>query len=399
MIMQITFRFLRPFMPLTLAIALAGCDREPPVAKPDPVEVAVSQPIKDKVAEWDVFTGTVDARESVDIRARVRGEIKDMYFEEGEEIEAGKLLYKIDADPFTAALKQAEGQLDTWQAKLKAAKAKIDIYKPLADKGTVAKDELISAYAAEGEASGGIDVARGKIMEANTNIGYCTIKAPIAGKIGEAMLTKGNIANSTGQDNLLATIISVDPLYVTFYVNDRQLLTYQKIVRERFEKDKKEIKGEFPVEMALAVDSDFPYKGSVDFIDNKVDPNTGAIKVRARFDNHKGPDGRRPLTVGLFARVRVSVADPYQAMLVADRAILSDQSLKYVLVVNKAKNNVVERVDVTVSSRLQADGTREVEAGLKGDEWIIVDGVNRARPGVTVTPKEVPMPRRQPAKA
>ena len=145
----------------------------------------------------------------------------------------------------------------------------------------------------------------------------------------------------------------------------------------------------------MAGESSFAYKGFVDFVDNRVDPGTSSIKVRAKFDNPKGPDGRRPLTAGMFARVRGAVAEPYPAILVADRAILTDQSLKYVLVVNRAKNNVVERVDIIAANRVQEDGRRVVEAGLKGDEWIIVEGVNRARPGVVVNPGEPkPMPRR-----
>ena len=371
-----------------------GCSRELPLVQPPPVEVVVSQPAKENIADWDTYTGTVEAKESVEIRARVRGQIKEVLFKDGDEIAEGKLLFVIDSDPFKADQEQAKGQVTTWEAKLKAAEETIAIYKPLAEKQTIAKEELIKALAAKGEAGGGLGTAQGKVTEANVNIAFCNIQSPIAGKVGQALLTKGNIVNSSGQDNLLTTVVSVDPLYVSFYVNERAALTYQKIMRDRFEKDKKDAKPVIPVEMALATDSGYPHKGIVDFIDNKVDPNTGAIKVRARFENPKRPDGWRVLTPGLFARVRVTIADPYPALVVIDRAILTDQDLKYVLVVNKTKNNVVERVDITASNRLQDDGRRAVEAGLKGDEWIIVDGVNRARPGVTVNPKEAPMPGR-----
>jgi RND family efflux transporter MFP subunit len=350
--------------------------------------------VSENIEDWDTYTGTVDAKESVDIRSRVRGEIMEVLFADGEEVKAKKLLVVIDDSPFQADLKQAQGQLETWQAKLKAAEEKIAIYKPLADKGTVAKEELVQAYGAKGEALGGIETAKGKIMEANTNIKYCNIRAPISGKISEALLTQGNIVNSGSKESLLTTIVGVDPLYVNFYVNERALLNYQKLLAQQYEREKKKGKPDLPVEMGLATDTGFPRKGILDFIDNKVDPATGMVKVRARFLNPKGPDGLRQLTPGLFARVRIAVADPYPATLVADRAILSDQSLKYVLVVNKAKDNLVERVDVTVSNRLQDNGLRQIEAGLKGDEWVIVEGVNRARPGVTVNPKEAKMPRR-----
>jgi len=385
---------------LATTLFTAGCNREQILAEAPPVEVVVSQPVKEKIEDWDTYTGTVDSKESVDIRARVRGEIKDVLFKEGDEIDANSLLFVIDDSPFQADLKQAQGQLVTYEAKLKAAEEKIAIYKPLADKGTVSKDELVQAIGAKGEALGGIDTARGKLLDADVNIAYCKIKSPIAGKIGEALLTKGNIVNSGTSDSMLTTVVSVDPLYVYFYVNERALLNYQKLLRQRYEKDKNQEKDEdnakpvIPVEMALAVETGFPHKGFVDFLDNKVDPNTGQIKARARFDNPKGPDGRRALTVGLFARSRVAVTEPYAALLIADRAILSDQSLKYVLVVDKANKNTVQRVDIKVSDRLQEDGRRVVESGLKGDEWIIVEGVNRARAGIIVNPKEEPMPGR-----
>jgi RND family efflux transporter MFP subunit len=379
---------------LGLVTVTLGCSHEPALVQPPPVEVVISQPVKENIADWDAYTGTVEAKESVKIEARVRGQIKEVLFKEGDEIAAKTLLFEIDDSPFQADLKQAKGQVSSWEAKLKAAEEKIAIYKPLAEKQTVAKEELIQALAAKGEAIGGLATANGKVMETEVNIGFCKIHAPIAGKVGQALLTKGNIVNPAGPDNLLTTIVSVDPLYVYFYVNERAALNYQKVVRERYEKDKKDAKPDIPVDMALATDSGYPHKGVVDFIDNKVDPNTGAIKVRARFDNPKGKDGLRVLTPGLFARVRVTIAEPYPALLVIDRAILTDQNLKYVLVVNKAKNNEVVRVDITASNRLQEDGRRAVEAGLKGDEWIIVDGVNRARPGVTVSPKEAPMPGR-----
>jgi RND family efflux transporter MFP subunit len=379
------------------AIMLVGCSNEPPLAKAPPVEVVACKPVQEEIRDWDVYSGTVDAKDSVKVEARVRGQIKEVSFTEGDEIPAGKELFAIDAEPFQADLKQANGQLGTWQAKLKLAEEKIVIYKPLAEKGTVAKEELLQALAAKGEAIGGIDSARGKIMEAEVNIGFCKIASPIAGKVGQALLTKGNLVNATGE--LLTTVVAVDPMYFEFYVNERAMLNYQKVLREQWErhaggKDAKVEKLVIPVELELINETGFPHKGAVDFVDNRLDKATGSIKVRARFDNPKDASGRRPLTAGLFARVRVVIAEPYAAVLVADRAILADQSLKYVLVVNKAKENLVERVDVIVANRVQEDGLRVAEAGLKGDEWVIVDGVNRARPGVTVAPKDGAMPRR-----
>jgi RND family efflux transporter MFP subunit len=382
---------------LGLAVVISGCNRDAGTVKPPPVEVVIAQPVSEKITDYDVYTGTVDARETVEVKSRVRGYIKEVRFKEGDEIAAATVLFVIDSDPFKADLAQAQGLLKTWEAKLKAAEDKVAIYKPLAEKGTVAKEEVIKAVGDRDEAIGGIDTTKGKILDAQLNIGYCTITSVIAGKVGEALLTKGNLVNSSGADSLLTTLVSVDPMYMYFYVNERAYQHYRDLLRERAEKDPETYKGSklvIPVEMSLGGENRFTYKGIIDFVDNRVDPGTSSIKVRARFDNPKGVDDRRPLTAGLFARIRVALATPTPAILIADRAILSDQSLKYVLVVNKSKDNVVERMDVAVSDRVQASGLRAVSAGLKGDEWVIVEGVNRARPGVTVNPKEGKMPRR-----
>ncbi len=385
---------------LGLVITAAGCS-PPPLAETPPLEVVVSQPLPpgtkpELIADWDVYTGNVEAKDSIEVRSRVKGHVKKVEFAEGEEIAAGTELYQIDSEPFQADLKKAKGELATSEAKLKLAEEKIAFYKPLADKGSVSKEELLKVIADKGEALGNIDTAKGKILEAEQNIGYCKITAAIAGKVGEALLSKGDLVNASGSESLLTTIVAVDPMYVTVYVNERAYQRYRKLLLDKALKDPAAAKEKLkiPVELAVAGNENFPYKGYVDFVDNRVDPGTGSIKVRAKFDNPKGPDGRRPLTSGLFARVRVTLAEPAPAILVADRAILTDQSLKYVLVVNKAKNNVVERVDITASDRLQEDGRRAVTAGLKGDEWVVVEGVNRARPGVPVNPTEGKMPRR-----
>jgi RND family efflux transporter MFP subunit len=450
--------FIRRFLLIALPLAIAGCSREAAVVQPPPLEVMIAQPIKEKIINWDNYTGTVAAMESPDIKARVQGQIKEVAFKEGEEVTAGTALFIIDSDPFVADLNQAKGQLTTWEGKLKFAEDKIAIYAPLEKKGTVSKEELLQANSLKAESLGNIETAKGKIKEAEVNIGYCKITSPIDGKVGQAMLTKGDMVNPTN-GKVLTTVVSVDPMYVYFYVNERALLSYQKVLADiaaatakngqvakesqypndskdskiskdaaKENKDAKDAKDskstkdpnhtkdntqgkdsqaaeqgkdvgpKIPVELARLSDADYPFKGVIDFIDNRVDPNTGSVKVRAKFANPKGADGSRLLTPGLFARIRIAITPPYPAVLIADRAILTDQSLKYVLVVNKAKKNEVERVDITASNRIQPDGLRSVTSGLKGDEWVIVEGVNRARPGIIVNPKEESMPR-QPTSA
>jgi membrane fusion protein, multidrug efflux system len=385
-----------------LATAISGCKGDAPVVTPPPLEVIVSQPLAagakpELIADWDTYTGNVEAKDSVEVRSRVRGHIKKVNFDEGEEIAKGTELFLIDSEPFQADLKQAKGQLAAFESKLKLAEEKMTFYKPLADKGTVSKEELLKVIADKDSAIGDIASANAKILEAELNIGYCKIVTPIAGKVGEALLSEGDLVNASGADSLLTTVVAVDPMYVTFYVNERAYQRYRKLLLAKAQKETKapsNDKLKIPVELAVAGYENFPFEGKVDFVDNRVDPTTGSIKVRAKFDNPKGPDGKRALTAGLFARIRVTLAERTPSILVADRAILTDQSLKYVLVVNKSKSNVVERIDITASDRLQEDGRRVVEAGLNGDEWVIVEGVNRARPGVTVNPTEGKMPRR-----
>ena len=380
-----------------IALALAGCTQEPPLAQTPPAEVIVSQPVQEKVTDWDVYTGTVGTKDSVEVRARVKGHIKEVRFKEGEEIGADTELYVIDAEPFQADLKKAKGQLAKYEADLKLAEDKILFYKPLAEKGSVSKEELLKVLADKDTALGNIATSRGNILDAELNIGYCNIKAAIAGKVGEALFTKGDLVNSSGAESLLTTIVGVDPMYFYFNVHQAKYEEYRELLKARAAKDPSLFKGtkpKIPVEMAIGSDPKFAHKGYVDFVDNRVDPATSSIKVRARFDNPKGPDNLRPLTPGLFARVRVSLAEPYKAVLIADRAILADQDLKYVLVVNKTNNNLVERVDIKYADRVQESGLRVVNAGLKGEEWVIVEGVNRARPGVSVAPTDGPMPRR-----
>jgi multidrug efflux system membrane fusion protein len=381
---------------LGLATALAGCAHEPAVVETPPLEVVVSQPVQEKIVDWDTYTGTVESKKIQEVRAQVNGKILKVCFKEGDDVKAGADLFVIDSQPFEADKEVAKGQLKTWEGKLVEAEKLVKLREPLEKKGTVSTEELLAAIRMKTDAEGGVITAKGKIKEADVNIGYCKITADVTGKVGDARFTEGNIVSASGSNNLLTTVVPFDPMYVEFYVNERALLNYLKVLQKVAAKKSegaKDLTDEIPVQLARLTDEKFDFDGVIDFIDNKVDPNTGSIKVRARFPNPKGKDGRHALTAGLFARIRVAIADPYPAILVADRAILTDQNLKYVLVVNKAKKNTVERVDIRTSGRLQPDGLRAVEAGLNPDQWVIVEGITRARPGITVAPKEEKMPR------
>jgi multidrug efflux pump subunit AcrA (membrane-fusion protein) len=423
-------------MLLSLAVLLGavGCSSSPPLAETPPLEVIVAKPVRKIVPDWDVYTGTMEAMKTVNVYSRVDGHIKAVLFKEGEEIKKGQELFQIDDEPFKAAKTRAEGQLKMWKAKLQLAEEGLKRYDQLYNKGSASKADLDQAQAAKGEALGGIDVANAALKEADLNIDYSKIDADINGKVGEALVTEGNYVKSMGNQNLLTTLRAVDAIKVVFYVPESAERRYNEFLREQAEKQKQAEapaflsastvgllgsplgQGSFlaasalipgkaqaegnpkngkpkpiPVEVATINDKDkFPYKGYVYFADNTLDPGTGSYRVFARIENPMGPGNQRPLIPGLFARVKVSIGDPAPALIVPDRAILTDQSLKYVLVVNKAKNNVVERVDVTLAPREQEKGWAVVKKGLSGDEWVIVDGVNRVRPGVSVKPVEAP---------
>jgi RND family efflux transporter MFP subunit len=214
------------------------------------------------------------------------------------------------------------------------------------------------------------------------DVEFAKVTAPINGRVSRALVTKGNLVNAGGGDaTLLTTIVSLDPIYVYFDIDERALLQYQQAARERAGGNNQPAnvrEAKIPVQLGLANEAGFPYAGVIDFADNRVDPQTGTIRVRAVFAN-----ANRFFTPGLFARVRVPVGDKYQALLVPDRAIGTDQGQKYVLAVNK--ENVVEYRAVKLG-RLH-DGLRVIQDGLKPDELVIVNGIQRARPGVPVTPQ------------
>lgn len=227
--------------------------------------------------------------------------------------------------------------------------------------------------------------AAAEVEKAKLDLDFCTITAPIAGRISRPQLTEGNLVNASGGETLLTTIVAIDPMYVYFNVDEPSLIRYRR------ENDKegthpggeaiKELK--IPVFVAIEGDADYSQKGTIDFVDNKVNRSTGTIQARGILNNPK-----RLLDDGMRARVRVPVSDPYKVLLINERAIGSDQGIKYVYVVNA--DNVVERRDVQPDRTF--DGLVAIKAGLKGKEWIIVNGIQRVREGIKVEPKQAPMP-------
>lgn len=368
---------------LTTWLFAVGCSHEPPgVASLPPPQVSVAAALEREVIDYDEYTGRMVAVEEVEMRARVRGYLIKVNFAEGAEVKQGEVLFEIDPRPFQAELDAAKGQVAQWEAKLTRAEADVVRNERLLPKGAASQKDLDTAIADRGEARAAIQSARATVERVALDLEFTKVTAPISGRVSRAFVTKGNLVNAGGgETTLLTTIVALDPIYVYFDVDERALLQYQQAAREQAGGNNQPAnvkEAKIPVQLGLANEAGFPYAGVIDFADNRVDPQTGTIRLRGVFAN-----ANRTFTPGLFARVRVPVGDKYQALLVPERAIGTDQGQKYVLAVNK--ENVVEYRAVKLG-RLH-DGLRVIQDGLKPDDLIIVNGIQRARPGVPVTPQ------------
>ncbi len=370
-----------------------GCRSDSQAAPPAPTppEVTLSQVVERTVVDHEEFTGRTEAVHFVEVRSRVRGYLNAIHFKEGDEVQAGALLFEIDPRTFQAEVKNAEGQKAQWSAKRDKAQADVTRYEKLVPSGAASAQDLDKARAELGEALAAIQSAEAMVERAQLDLEFSRITAPIDGQVGQALITVGNLvpSDSGGSDGVLTTIVSMDPMYVYFTVNERSLLR----IREQYRAGMPdgavappvgELK--IPAYLGLANEEGFPHTGMIDFADNQVDPGSGTLRVRAPFDN-----ARRVFKPGLFARLQVPVSEPYQAILVSQQALGTDQGQKYVLVVNDT--GVVERRFVKVGP-LQDDGLQVVSAGLQAGEWIVVNGLQRARPGKPVTPQRAAMPTR-----
>lgn len=374
---------------ILVVMIMSGCggNEKTQQSTAPPPEVTVSQVISRNVTDSGVFTGRTDAGDSVDIRARVTGYLTEVAFIDGQEVKPGDLLFQIDARPFKAALDNAEGQKAQWEAKLARAKADVERYEKLVPTGAATPQDLDKAKADAGEATAAIRSAEATIERARLDLEFSRITAPIAGQTSRAMIGKGNLVR--GDSELLTSIVSLDPIFVYFDVSERDLLQLRE--QSRASRPPGEVQPELrslkiPVTIGLANEEGYPHQGVIDFGENRVDASTGTIQVRATIDNSK-----RIFKPGLFARVKVPAGDPYQAVLLSDRAIGIDQGMKYVLAVDD-KNIVHQRF--IEPGATQDDGLRVIKAGLKPDEWVIVNGLQRARPGKAVTPQRAEMPKK-----
>jgi membrane fusion protein, multidrug efflux system len=370
-------------------LMVTGCESAAPALAPtEPAVVTVSQPLEKEIVDYDQYTGQVEAAETVEVRSRVHGEIIGIHFKDGAIVKAGELLFEIDPRPYKAALDMAEAKKANAEAGLKLAESEYKRNVGLLQSNAASARDVEVWLAKKGISIAEVSQAQAEIERDQLDLDFTKIKAPITGKISRPLVTKGNLVNMGGGDTLLTTIVSVDPMYVYFDVDERSLQLFQERRAKELGANAKVQANDIPIFLGLVTDGDrFPREGAIDFAENRINSATGTIRVRGVFPNS---DGR--LTPGQFARVRLPVGEKYKALLVNDQAIGIDQGQKYVLVVNS--KNIAEYRRV-VPGRL--DGDLRIfppGAGLKAGEWVIVNGMQRVRPGIEVKPERVPMPTR-----
>jgi RND family efflux transporter MFP subunit len=373
---------------LGLCLGVAGCARpaaEAPAA--EPVSVPVSHPVEREVTDHADFTARIAAVDSVDVRARVAGYLEKVNFQEGALVKTGDVLYEIDPREYQAQLDANKARVAQNEAALQLARANNQRFRALfkQNPGAVSQADLDRYQAEEAQALANLNLAKANLDTARLNLEWTKVTAPVSGRVSRTQVTVGNLVQSgdQGGGTLLTTLVSVDPMYAYFDVDEYTDQRVRKLIREGKFPFKSADEAVVPVSLGLATEEGFPHRGTINFADNQVNPKTGTLRVRGVF-----PNKDKVLTPGYFARVRVPVSPPHQALLVSERALDNDQGQTILYVVN-AKNEVASR---PVRLGQLHDGRRAIEDGLKPGERVIVNGLQQIRPGVTVEPKLVPMP-------
>ena len=363
----------------SLATLLSSCSKSgaPATAAAAP-EVSVAQAVSRQVTDYDEFTGRFVPVERVEIRPRVSGYIAQVHFPEGREVKKGDVLFVIDPRPYEAELKRAKAQLAQARTQLSLAALEKTRAEKLAASRAISKEEYDSRVASSEQASANVNAAEAAVDAAALNVTFTRVEAPISGIVSRAEVTGGNLVNA-GQ-TLLTTVVSIDPIYVEFEGDEQVYLKY--IAMDRTGERKSSRNAPNPVSVGLSDETGFPHEGVMVFVDNEVDPATGTIRGRAKLDNKD-----RQFTPGLLARIRLVGSGKYDAVLIADSAVGTDQNVKYVFVV-PPDNHVQYRA---VKLGPLADGLRVVRSGLKAGETIVVSGLQRVRPNTPITPRLVAM--------
>jgi multidrug efflux system membrane fusion protein len=376
----------RALLLLGLTLLPAGCGQRP-ARQPDtgkPV-IPVSQPVERQVTDYVDYTGRTDAIDSVTIRARVTGFLVKAPFKEGAEVKKGELLFQIDPRPYQALVNQAQAQVALAQAQLRLAQSNYQRDLSLAP-NNVSPQQLDYDRASVDQAQAAIKAAQATLEAYQLNLEFTEVTSPIDGMVSRYFYTVGNLV--TQDQTALTTVVSLDPVYVYFDVDERTLLRVRVDINKGRIQAAKDL-SVIPVSMGVEGEQGFPHEGRLNFVNNAVNPSTGTIAVRGVFPNPLPPNGRRLLSPGMFARVRLPIGPPHPALLVIDRAIGSDQGQKFVYVVD-AENKVQYRRVTT--GPLQDDGLRVIQDGVKRDDWVVISGLQQIRPRTEIEPDRMAMP-------
>lgn len=366
---------------LLALVALAGCSSQAATegGMPAPA-VSVAPVLVKEVRQWDEFTGRIEAKESVELRPRVSGYIDKVNYVEGQEVNKGAVLFTIDPRPYRAALARADAELARARTQAELAQSEVARAQKLAEARAISAEEFDQRRAAAAQAAANVQAAQAAVDVARLDLEFTEVRAPIAGRAGRALVTAGNLV-SAQPATLLTTLVSLDPVFVYFEGDEQTYLRYNRMAREGERPSSRDARN--PVRVGLATDTGYPHEGVVDFVDNQVDPTTGTIRARAVLDN-----ADRVFTPGLFARVQLLGSGAFEAVLVDDKAVLTDQDRKYVYVLGP--ENRALRKDVQLGRMV--DGLRVVRGGLESGDRVIVHGVQKVFfPGMPVQPMDIAM--------
>ena len=366
-------------------LAVAGCGKSQAQTGPPqmpPPEVEVSLPLTGEVTDYVDFPGRVEAVNSVEIRARVTGYLEKVHFREGSDVKEGDLLFEIDRRSYEAELARAEGNVLQTEGRLTRLNGDYERAQALQAKGAMSKEEIARITGDRTEAQGLLAVNKAARDLAALNVSFTKVRAPISGRISRRSISPGNLVKADDTTTSVTSIVSLDPVYGYFDLDERTMLLLKRLIREG--KIEWSLEAGLPVLMGLADEQGFPRQGTINFAENRVDPDTGTWRLRGRFDNHDNA-----LTPGLFVRMRLPIGVPHQAILITEEALGTDQGQKFIYVIDDAGKAEYRRIKV---GRLH-DGMRVIDSGLETGEKVVVNGLQRVRPGIEVKAEVVAMPK------
>lgn len=362
------------------ALTVASCGKSGGPQAPPPPQVTVAQVLEKRVKDWDEFTGRLQAIETVEIRPRVSGYIDKVAFTEGSLVKRGTLLFVIDPRPYQAEYDRAAADLKRFKTALELGRIELARVQRLKDSGAVSQEELDERKSTVAQAEANVAGSAAALETAALNLNFTKVTSPVDGRVSRAEVTRGNlVTGGTNGGTLLSSVVSMDPIYIYFDADEQSYLRYTQMARSGEPNSRDSGK---PVQVGLANEEGFPHTGTVDFVDNQLNPQTGTIRARAVLQNKDGQ-----FTPGLFARVQLLGSGEYSAILIDDRAVNTDQNQKYVFVLGA--NKQIEYRKVKLGRVI--DGLRVVREGLKAGDVIVVNGAQRVHPGITVTPQRITM--------